>query len=86
LDAATFEVGTPVALSVTHADVIMRDGARLERVGVVPDKLVLPTAQDMTVSRDPVLANAASLVVIELDPEKAGGLFPTEWESKRLRR
>jgi C-terminal processing protease CtpA/Prc len=76
----------PCAIGVTNADVIMSDGARLERVGVVPDKLVLPTPEDMRVSHDPVLAHAASLVGIELDPKKAGGLFPTEWESKRHRR
>jgi carboxyl-terminal processing protease len=75
--------GIPVAISVTHAEVIMPDGERLERVGVVPDMSVLPTAQDMKMSHDPVLAHAASLVGIELDTKKAGGLFPTAWDSKR---
>jgi hypothetical protein len=37
-------------------------------------------------SHDPVLAHAASLVAVELDAKKAGGLFPTEWDSKRARR
>ena len=78
--------GIPVVLSVTNVDVIMPDGERLERVGVTPDKPVLPTAQDMSMSHDPVLAHAASLVGIELDAKKAGGLFRTEWESKRGRR
>jgi C-terminal processing protease CtpA/Prc len=78
--------GIPVAISVTHADVIMPDGESLERVGVVPDTLVLPTPQDMSMSHDPVLAHAASLVAVELDAKKAGGLFPTEWDSKRARR
>ena len=73
----------PYAISVTNADVIMPDGARLERVGVVPDRSVLLTAQDMRMSHDPVLAHAASLVGIELDAKKAGGLFPTEWTRKR---
>ena len=70
----------PVAISATNADVIMPDGMRLEKVGVEPDKLVLPTAQEMSVGHDPVLAYAASLVGIELDPKKAGGLFPNPYK------
>lgn len=72
----------PVALSSTNADVIMPDGMRLERVGVTPDKLLLPTAHEMSVSHDPVLAYAASLAGVELDRKKAGALFPTRWQSK----
>jgi hypothetical protein len=66
----------PVAISATYADVIMADGTRLERVGVTPDKLILPTPQEMSLGHDPVLAHAASLAGIPLDPKKAGGLFP----------
>lgn len=73
----------PVAIgATTYADVIMPDGTRLDHVGVVPDELLLPTAQDMSMNHDPVLAHAASLVSIELDPKKAGGLFPGKWKSK----
>lgn len=72
----------PCAISATSADVIMPDGMRLEKVGVVPDTLLLPTAQDMSLSHDPVLAYAASLVGIELDSKKAGELFPTKWKRK----
>jgi C-terminal processing protease CtpA/Prc len=70
----------PVAISATKADLIMPDGARLERTGVEPDKLLLPTARDMRASNDPVLAHAASLAGIELDPNKAGRLFLPEWK------
>jgi carboxyl-terminal processing protease len=72
----------PVGLSSTNADVIMPDGMRLEGVGVTPDKLLLPTPHDMSVNQDPVLAYAASLAGIELDPKKAGALFPSRWQSK----
>lgn len=72
----------PCALSATSADVIMPDGTRLEHIGVVPDTLVLPTADDLRASNDPVLAYAASLVGIELDPKKAGAMYPTNWKSK----
>jgi hypothetical protein len=36
---------------------------------------LLPTAADLQQRRDPVLAHAASLAGVELDPAKAGDLF-----------
>jgi C-terminal processing protease CtpA/Prc len=68
-----------IAISATYADVIMPDGTSLEHVGVAPDKLLLPTPEDMSAGHDPVLAYAASLAGVELDPKKAGGLFRTRW-------
>ena len=72
----------PCGISATSADVIMPDGTRLEHVGVVPDTLLLPTAQQMSMGHDPVLAYAASLVGIDLDSKKAGEMFPTKWKRK----
>lgn len=73
--------GIGFAMSATDADVIMTDGKSLEHVGVMPDKLLLPTAQDMSANQDPVLTYAVSLAGIQLDPKKAGELFPIEWKS-----
>lgn len=67
-------------ISITEADVIMADGKSLEHVGVTPDELLLPTAQEMSLNLDPVMARAAFLVGIQLDPKRAGELFPIEWK------
>ena len=65
--------------SITDADLIMTDGQSLERKGVKPDELLLPTAEDIAAKRDPVLSRAAALVGLKLDPAKAGAMFPVEW-------
>ncbi len=72
----------PYGVSVTDADVMMSDGKSLEKTGVVPDELVLPAGADLAAKRDPVLARAAGLLGIKLDPEKAGTLFPVIWRKE----
>jgi carboxyl-terminal processing protease len=68
-------------VSVTDADLVMSDGKSLEHTGVVPDRLLLPDAEDMAARRDPVLSRAAELLGVKLDPQKAGAMFPTEWRA-----
>jgi carboxyl-terminal processing protease len=67
---------------VTEADVIMPDGNSLEHVGVTPDEILLPTAQELSANLDPVLARAAAIVGIELDARKAGQMFPYVWKNR----
>jgi C-terminal processing protease CtpA/Prc len=67
-------------VSVTNAEVIPSDGKVLERVGVTPDEVRLPTAADMAAKRDTVLAYAATLAGATLAPEKAAELFPYQWK------
>jgi C-terminal processing protease CtpA/Prc len=66
--------------SVTDADMLMTDGKSLEHTGVVPDQLALPGAADVAAGRDPVLSQAASLLGVKLEPEKAGTFFPPKWK------
>jgi C-terminal processing protease CtpA/Prc len=73
------DVIVPYGVSITEADMIMADGKSLERVGVTPDEIRLPTAADLAAQRDPVLAYAASLLGVTITPEKAGSFFPIEW-------
>ena len=65
--------------SITVADIIMTDGASLEHAGMVPDEVLLPSGEDLAARRDPIITRAASLVGINIEPEKAGAFFPVEW-------
>lgn len=64
-----------VGMSVTIADVIMKDGSRLEKTGVLPDAPVIPTGEALNKKMDAVLAYAASMLGAELSPEKAGEFY-----------
>ena len=67
-------------MSITEADLIMADGKSLERVGVAPDRVLLPTPLDLQSGQDPVLAQAVTALGGTLDPAAAAKMFPPEWK------
>lgn len=62
-------------LNITVADLIMRDGKRLENAGVIPDFPVGPTGKALFEKTDPVLAYSATLLGAKLTPEDAGKFY-----------
>ena len=70
-DAAVIRAG----MSVTVADVIMRDGSRLEKTGVEPDELLQPNGLAFANRLDPALAYVAQQFGASVTPEQAGGYY-----------
>lgn len=66
--------------SITMADLIMKDGKSLEKVGVTPDVLMTPSGSDLAQRRDVVLSKAVEILGQKMSPEMAGALFPVEAE------
>jgi C-terminal processing protease CtpA/Prc len=64
--------------SVTIADAVMSDGRSVERNGVQPDQVFLPSPSDLAAHRDHVLSYAASLLGVQLTPDQATKVFPRE--------
>jgi hypothetical protein len=47
---------------VSVADVVENDGSHLERVGIVPDELLVPTQKNLADKYDPILVRAMEKV------------------------
>jgi C-terminal processing protease CtpA/Prc len=70
------QTATIYGVSVTEADLVMSDGGRLERIGVTPDEMILPTGADLATGRDPALARALTLAGKPTDSRQAGSIYP----------
>lgn len=70
-----FEKVSFYGMSVTIADFLLRDGKRLEGVGVIPDRGLGPTGEALLKKYDPVLSFSARLFGVEISQEKAGQLY-----------
>jgi carboxyl-terminal processing protease len=64
---------------ITEMDLRMPDGRTLEKKGVTPDELLLPSLADLARGEDPVLSHAAELLGMNISPGEAAKLFPYEW-------
>ena len=57
---------------MTIADLIMKDGKSLEKIGVPPDQLILTNGRELAEKRDPLLATAVQSLGLKLSSEEAG--------------
>lgn len=69
-----YQTFSQYAVSVTVGDVVMSDGGRLEKVGVIPDQQARPTSRALHDNLDPVLGYAASQFGVTFSAEDAGKL------------
>lgn len=70
-----FETLSFFAMNITIADLIMSDGNRLEKVGVIPDYPVGPTGKALFDKSDPILAYSAKLLGTEISEIDAGKFY-----------
>jgi C-terminal processing protease CtpA/Prc len=75
LHANTIYASTRYLMSVTIGEIIMKDGNRVEGVGVTPDESIVPTGLALRHKVDPILAHAATRLGGNLTPEQAGEFY-----------
>jgi len=75
---------TQYGVEVSTAELIMRDGKPLEKVGIMPDERILSTPDDLVLGRDPALARAAELAGVKISADEASKIFPFRWPKQRM--
>jgi carboxyl-terminal processing protease len=70
------EFVVPYGISITDAEVILRDSTRLEGVGVTPDVRVVPTGESLASGRDPVMGEALRRLGYPTPPQGVAVAFP----------
>ena len=66
---------SPYALSMTVADLIMKDGKSLEKTGVIPDEKILPTQIELAEGKDVVMIKALNYLGFTATPEQIKAMF-----------
>jgi len=70
----------PFGMSLTEADVIMKDGKSIEHIGVMPQTVIIPTGDDLAQQRDPVISAALKLLGQDVASDQTGKMFPYKWD------
>ena len=84
IDGTYYQNITFFALNVTVFDLIMTDGKSLEKTGVSPNVLSLPSALELVQRRDRQLSFAAGEFGHKISPADAGKIFPREEETEKI--
>ena len=63
--------------SITTHDFIFSDNVKIDRLGITPDIVLVPSGRDMLFGRDIVMSYALKLYGLEVSPERAGTIFAT---------
>jgi C-terminal processing protease CtpA/Prc len=63
------------AASITVSDFVLHNGERLEKVGVTPDVVVIPSAAQVASGEDPALAHALGLAGVRITPSQAARII-----------
>jgi len=63
---------SPLFINLSIGDVVMSDGGRLEKKGVIPDVAIIPTGSALKNGLDPVMALASNIFGFKLSPGDAG--------------
>jgi C-terminal processing protease CtpA/Prc len=61
-----------IGVQTTVAHLIFPDGKDLEKVGVTPDMMCIPTAEDLAAKRDPCLGLAMATLKAKLSRQSDG--------------
>ncbi len=61
---------------VTHSEILTAEGQSLEKIGVKPDVIVLPSPTEFPAQDDSVLARAIEMLGGKITPSEAGKLWP----------
>lgn len=69
------EFVVPYGISITNADVVFRDGGRLEGTGIMPDVRIVPSGRQIASGSDPILGEALRRLGYPIPPQGVAAPF-----------